>query len=86
MGRARNANARVARDCSVADIGSAADQAFTLVTGASFTAAGQLAVSYESRADGDFTIVEGNIDSNTGADFKVEISGHQALTNANVTL
>jgi Ca2+-binding RTX toxin-like protein len=69
-----------------ANIGSAADQAFTLVTGASFTAAGQLAVSYESRADGDFTIVEGNIDSNTGADFKVEISGHQALTNANVTL
>ncbi|MBY0381690.1 MAG: calcium-binding protein [Xanthobacteraceae bacterium] len=69
-----------------ADIGAAADQTFTLVTGASFTAAGQLAVSYESRADGDFTIVEGNIDSNTGADFKIEVSGHQTMTNANVTL
>ena len=56
-----------------------------LVSGA-FTAAGQLAVTYETRADGDFTVVQGNIDGNADADFTLEIAGHQSLTNANVGL
>lgn len=69
-----------------ANLGSAGDQSFALVTGAAFTAAGQLAISFESRQDGDFTIVQGNIDGNNDADFKIEIAGHQALNAANVTL
>ena len=51
-----------------------------------FTAAGQLAVTFETRADGDFTVVQGNIDGNADADFTIEIAGHQNLTNANVGL
>ena len=69
-----------------ANVGSAGDQSFTLVSSATFTAAGQLAVTFESRADGDFTVVQGNIDGNADADFKIEISGHQNLTNANLGL
>jgi Ca2+-binding RTX toxin-like protein len=68
-----------------ADLGTSGDQAFTLIGGASFTAVGQLAVTFESREDGDFTVVQGNIDANTDADFKIEISGHQNVTAANVT-
>ncbi len=68
-----------------ANVGTATDQSFTLVTGA-FTAAGQLAVTFETRADGDFTVIQGNIDGNADADFTVEIAGHQNLTNANLGL
>jgi Ca2+-binding RTX toxin-like protein len=67
-----------------ANIGAAGDQSFTLVTGAP-TAAGQLGVTFETRADGDFTVVQGNIDGNADADFTIEIAGHQNLT-ANVGL
>ena len=69
-----------------ANVGTAGNQAFTLVIGRGFTAAGQLAVSFESRADGDFTVVQGNVDGNTDADFKIEIAGHHNLTNTNVDL
>ncbi|WP_051677361.1 peroxidase family protein [Bradyrhizobium sp. URHD0069] len=69
-----------------ANVGAVGDQSFTLVTAAAFTAAGQLAVSFETRTDGDFTVVQGNIDGNADADFKVEIAGHQNLTNANLGL
>jgi Ca2+-binding RTX toxin-like protein len=69
-----------------ANLGAAGDQGFTLVSGAAFTAAGQLAVSFDTRADGDFTVVQGNIDGNTNADFKFEIAGHQNLTNGNLGL
>ncbi|KRR18482.1 peroxidase family protein [Bradyrhizobium retamae] len=68
-----------------ANLGTAGDQSFSLVSGA-FTAAGQLAVTFETRADGDFTVVQGNIDGNADADFSIEIAGHQNLTNANLGL
>jgi hypothetical protein len=68
-----------------ANIGTAGDQSFTLVSGAP-TAAGQLGVTFETRADGDFTVVQGNIDGNADAEFTIEIAGHQNLTNANVGL
>ena len=69
-----------------ANLGSNGDQSFALVTGAAFTAAGQLAISFESRQDGDFTIVQGNIDGNNDADFKIEIAGHQNLNAGNIGL
>jgi hypothetical protein len=68
-----------------ANLGAAGDQSFSLVSGA-FTAAGQLAVTYESRADGDFTVVQGNIDGDADAEFAIEISGHQNLNNSNLGL
>ena len=58
---------------------------WSLVNGAP-TAAGQLGVTFESRADGDFTVVQGNIDGNADAEFTIEIAGHQNLTNTNVGL
>jgi len=68
-----------------ANLVSGGDQSFVLVNGA-FTAAGQLAVSFETREDGDFTVVQGNIDDNADADFKIEIAGHHNLTASNVGL
>jgi Ca2+-binding RTX toxin-like protein len=67
-----------------ANLGTTGDQTFTIVSGASLTAAGQLAVSFESRADGDFTVVQGNVDGEAGADFRIEIEGHHNLNNSNV--
>ena len=69
-----------------ANTGTTANDGFTLITGAEFTAAGQLAVSFESRADGDFTVIQGNVDGNMGADFTIEVEGHQTITSATVTL
>ena len=69
-----------------ADTGTAADQAFTLVSGAAQTAAGQLAVRHETRADGEFTVLQGNVDGDEAAEFTIEIEGHHTLTNANVNL
>uniref|UniRef100_Q07SX1 Heme peroxidase n=1 Tax=Rhodopseudomonas palustris (strain BisA53) TaxID=316055 RepID=Q07SX1_RHOP5 len=68
-----------------ANLVSGGDQSFVLINGA-FNAAGQLAVSFESREDGDFTIVQGNIDGNAEGDFKIEIAGHHNLTASNVGL
>ncbi|KRR02770.1 hypothetical protein CQ12_06750 [Bradyrhizobium jicamae] len=68
-----------------ANVGSTGDQSFSLVSGA-FTAAGQLSVTLETRVDGDFTVVQGNIDGDADAEFTVEIAGHHNLTNANLGL
>jgi Ca2+-binding RTX toxin-like protein len=74
-------------DLSGIDANYAADgnQSFTLVSDAAFTAAGQLAVTYETRDGQEFTVVQGNVDGNAAADFKIEIAGHQNL-GSNVTL
>jgi Ca2+-binding RTX toxin-like protein len=69
-----------------ANTGLVADQAFELVTGAAFTAAGQLAISYETRSDGEYTLITGNVDGNADADFSIAIEGHQNLTNSNFNL
>ncbi len=53
---------------------------------ARLTAAGQLAVTLESRADGDFTVIQGNIDGDADAEFTIEIAGHQNLTTTNLGL
>lgn len=68
-----------------ANLGAAGDQSFALVSGA-FTAAGQLAVTFETRADGDYTVVQGNTDGDADAEFAIEISGHQNLNNSNLGL
>jgi hypothetical protein len=69
-----------------AHVGAATDQSFILISGAAFTAAGQLSVTFETGADGDVTVIQGNIDGNVDADFTVEIAGHHNLTNANLGL
>jgi Ca2+-binding RTX toxin-like protein len=57
----------------------AGNQAFTLVAGPSFTAAAQLMVSYETRADGDYTVVQGNTGGDAAAEFKLSLKGTHEL-------
>ncbi len=57
------------------------DQAFSFVgTAAKFSAAGQLRYSYQMIGGKEYTVVEGNTDSNMSADFSVALLGHHALT------
>ena len=53
--------------------------AFELVSGA-FTGSGQLLVTHETGADGDMTVIQGNIDGNASADFSISIRGRHELT------
>jgi Ca2+-binding RTX toxin-like protein len=62
-----------------ANLGAAGDQAFQLVNGNSSNAAAQLVVLHESRADGDYTVVEGHVNGDGNADFQVNIKGHHTL-------
>ncbi len=58
----------------------AGNQAFTLVTGSGFNAEGALKVTHEVRGDGDYTVVHGNQDGGSGAEFKISIKGTHTLT------
>ena len=57
------------------------DQAFTFIgQGAKFTAAGQLRYSYQVISGKEYTIVEGNTDAGSAADFSIALLGHHNLT------
>ena len=57
------------------------DQAFNFIgQGTKFTAPGQLRYSYQIISGKEYTIVEGNTDSGSAADFSVALLGHHALT------
>ncbi|MFZ5690189.1 MAG: calcium-binding protein, partial [Pseudomonadota bacterium] len=64
----------------------AGNQSFTLLSGGAFTAAGQLSVSFETRDGNDVTVIRGNVNANTDADFELEIEGHHELNNQNLNL
>jgi Ca2+-binding RTX toxin-like protein len=63
-----------------ADADAAGNQSFVLFAGGNFTAAGQLAVTYETRADGDHTILSGNTDGDADAEFELDVAGHHNFT------
>ncbi|WP_426216137.1 peroxidase family protein [Methylobacterium sp. NFXW15] len=69
-----------------ANQGVAGDQAFTLATGAAFTGVGQLLITQEHRADGDYTVVAGNTAGDATPEFKFSIKGAPAATAADFTL
>jgi Ca2+-binding RTX toxin-like protein len=69
-----------------ADRGAAGDQSFTVAAGTELTGPGQLTVTHQSGAEGDVTIVEGNVDAGTDADFRIVIDGHHTLNPSNFTL
>ncbi|MFN3670800.1 MAG: peroxidase family protein [Bosea sp. (in: a-proteobacteria)] len=70
-----------------ANAGAAGNQSFTLLaSGQGFSTAAQLSVTYETRADGDYTVVSGNVDGATDAEFQINLKGSHALTGANFTL
>ena len=60
--------------------GSAGNQAFSLVTGAALSGAGKLIVTHETRADGDYTVVQGSVDGDNDAEFRINIAGTHNLT------
>jgi len=68
-----------------ANRGTAGDQSFTIVGGGAFTASAQLQVTYETRADGDYTVVKGNVDADLDAEFELELKGTHTLNSGNVT-
>jgi Ca2+-binding RTX toxin-like protein len=52
---------------------------FTLVSDA-FTGGGQLLVTHETGADGDVTVIQGNIEGDNAPDFSISIRGRHELT------
>jgi hypothetical protein len=43
-------------------------------------------VTYETRADGEYTVVSGNTDANNADDeFRIDLKGTHTLTNSNFT-
>lgn len=66
--------------------GDAVDQAFTIVTGAAATAAGQLAVSWQETETGTVTVIEGHVDGDGQADFTVRLDGARVIDDGNTIL
>jgi uncharacterized protein (TIGR01370 family) len=63
------------------------NQAFILRSaGAAFSDAGQVRFTYTTINGAEHTIVEGNVDKNLGADFKIDLVGHLNLTQADFAL
>lgn len=69
-----------------ADAGTAGNQSFTLVNGGQSAGVGQLLVSHETRADGDYTVVEGNLGNGNEADFKISLKGTHDLVSTDFSL
>ena len=55
------------------------NDAFTLTNGANFSGPAQLVISHETRADGDYTVVSGNISGADAAEFSISIKGTHDL-------
>jgi hypothetical protein len=51
-----------------------------LLTGTALTGAGKLIITHETRADGDYTVVQGSVDGDNDAEFRIDISGNHNLT------
>ena len=62
-----------------ANLNTAGDQAFSFVGTNAFTAAGQVHFFADGAGN---TIVEGNVDSNLGADFQIELHAFTAQLHA----
>ncbi|KKC34181.1 hypothetical protein WH91_04460 [Devosia psychrophila] len=61
-------------------------QRFSLIGGQAATAPAQLVITHESRGDGDFTIVSGNVNAGNAGDFHIELAGNHTLTNQDFNL
>ncbi|WP_404862633.1 peroxidase family protein [Georhizobium sp. MAB10] len=55
-------------------------QNFSLTSGTTFTAAGQITFEHVTREDGEFTIVRGNVDADNAAEFEFGLKGRINLT------
>ncbi len=69
-----------------ANLGAGGNQAFSIVNGPAFTASGQLMVTYETREDGQYTILSGNTGGDLNADFQIDLKGTITLNPGNIAL
>jgi len=94
FGSAADANGDVIRDFQPGDTidlsgidantGSAGNQSFVLFAGTGFTAAGQVIVTHETRDGVDHTMIAGNTNGDTTADFKLDLVGNHNVTQADL--
>jgi Ca2+-binding RTX toxin-like protein len=63
----------------------AGNQSFTLVS-AAITSVQQLSVRHETRADGDYTVIEGDVGDSPAPEFKISIQGTHNLVAGDFTL
>lgn len=68
-----------------ADSSQAGNQGFTLVNGP-ITGAGQVAVTHESRADGEYTVISGSTNGNVDEEFRIDLKGSHNLNGGNFNL
>ena len=63
-----------------ANTGVAGNDTFTLQSGQSTTAPGQIVVTHETREDGEYTVISGDTAGSNAPEFRVSIAGNHALT------
>ncbi len=63
----------------------AGNQSFTLVNGP-IAGAGQVAITHESRADGEYTVISGSTDANVDEEFRIDLKGSHNLNGGNFNL
>jgi len=68
-----------------ADFTAPGQQAFALVNG-DLTGPGQIAVSFETTAGGEVTVIEGTVNAGAEADFRIELEGRHQLKADNFVL
>ncbi len=66
--------------------GVAGKQAFTLANGSSFTGPAQLVISHETRDDGEYTVVSGNVTGPDAAEFNISIMGNPDLSGSDCVI
>ena len=69
-----------------ANSGTAGNQAFALVTELALSGAGKLIVTHETRADGEYTVLQASVDADSDAEFRINIAGNHNLTDADFNL
>ncbi|VVS97178.1 peroxidase family protein [Rhizobium sp. EC-SD404] len=63
-----------------ANVSASGKQSFSMASGTTFTAAGQITFEHVTREDGEFTIVRGNVDADNAAEFQFGLKGRINLT------
>lgn len=69
-----------------ANTGVAGNQSFTLVTGEAATAPGQIVVTHEVRADGEYTVISGNTAGDNAPEFRISLTGNHTLGSGDFNL
>jgi Ca2+-binding RTX toxin-like protein len=66
--------------------GASGNQSFTLVAASTLSSAAQLIVTHETREDGDYTVVQANVDDDNAAELRLSIKGTHSLTSTDFNL